>query len=165
MATPTRSTKPQLANAGYLPTGMPQPMPEPDGLDRPYWQATRANRLLVQRCRACRTWLWGPEWICHACHALDPSWEEVAPAGLIHSWTWVWHPTNACLAGFGPYLAVLIELPAAGGIRMLGNLLGDPRQPVVIGAPVRAAFEPHDAAPEPYTLVQWRLAAAREAAE
>ncbi len=45
-----------------------------------------------------------------------------------------------------------------GNIRMLGNLLGDPHQDVTIGAPVEAVFEPHDDAPSPYTLVQWRIA-------
>jgi hypothetical protein len=39
---------------------------------------------------------------------------------------------------------------------MIGNLLGDPRQEVVIGAPVEAVFEPHDGATPPFTLVQWR---------
>jgi hypothetical protein len=52
---------------------------------------------------------------------------------------------------------VLVELPEAGGVRMLGNLLGDPRQAVQIGAPVEAVFEPHDEATPPFTLVQWRI--------
>jgi uncharacterized OB-fold protein len=53
---------------------------------------------------------------------------------------------------------VLVELPEAGGIRMLGNLVGDPRQVVTIGAPVEAVFEPHDDAKVPFTLVQWKVA-------
>ena len=57
----------------------------------------------------------------------------------------------------GPYIAVLVELPHAGNIRMLGNLLGDPRQEVTIGSPVEAVFEPHDDAAASYTLVQWRM--------
>ena len=40
---------------------------------------------------------------------------------------------------------------------MIGNLLGDPLQEIVIGAAVTAVFEPHDDADPPYTLVQWRL--------
>jgi len=47
-------------------------------------------------------------------------------------------------------------LPEAGGIRMLGNLVGDPRQLVRIGAPVEAVFEPHDPAKVPFTLVHWK---------
>ena len=64
---------------------------------------------------------------------------------------------HAALNGHGPYLVVLVELPEYGQVRMIGNLLGDPRQEVVIGAAVAAVFEPHDNADPPYTLVQWRL--------
>jgi len=56
----------------------------------------------------------------------------------------------------GPYIVVLVELPHAGNIRMLGNLLGDPKQQVRIGAEVEAVFEPHDDAKPPFTLVQWK---------
>jgi uncharacterized OB-fold protein len=60
------------------------------------------------------------------------------------------------LNGHGPYIAVLVELPHAGNVRMVGNLLGDPRQEVRIGAPVEAVFEHHEHADPPFTLVQWR---------
>ena len=74
----------------------------------------------------------------------------------IYSWERVWHPVHPALKENGPYLVVLVELPHAGGIRMLGNLLGDPRQVVTIGAHVEAVFEPHDDAKIPFTLVHWR---------
>jgi uncharacterized OB-fold protein len=64
------------------------------------------------------------------------------------------HPA---LKEHGPYIVVLVELPQAGRIRMVGNLLGDPLQPVTIGAPVEAVFEPHDDAASPFTLVQWKV--------
>jgi len=64
------------------------------------------------------------------------------------------HPA---LKEHGPYIVVLVELPEAGNVRMLGNLLGDPRQDVQIGAAVEAVFEPHDEATPPFTLVQWRM--------
>jgi uncharacterized OB-fold protein len=47
---------------------------------------------------------------------------------------------------------VLVELPEYGNVRMVGNLLGDPRQEVRIGAPVEAVFEHHNE----FTLVQWK---------
>jgi len=52
---------------------------------------------------------------------------------------------------------VLVELPDAGNVRMLGNLLGDPKQNVPIGAEVQAVFEHHNDATPPFSLVQWRL--------
>ena len=145
--------------AYYLPAGLPQPVPEPDGLDAPYWEGTRGGELRVQRCRACRGWQWGPEWICHRCLGFDLEWAAVEPRGTIYSWERAWHPVHPALRGRGPYVVVLIELPHADGVRMVGNLLGDPMQPVTIGAPVQAVFEPHDDATPPFTLVHWRRTA------
>jgi len=146
-----------MATAAYLPSGLPAPVPEADGLDAPYWAGTRRGELLVQRCERCRAWQWGPEWICHACLSAELAWTRVDARGVIYSWERVWHPVHPALKEHGPYLVVLVELPDAGGIRMLGNLLGDPRQTVTIGAPVDAVFEAHDDAKAPYTLVQWRV--------
>ena len=140
----------------YLPTGLPAPTPESDGLSKPYWDGTRRGELMVQRCRECRTWVWGPEWICHQCHCFDLDWQPVEGKGRIYSWERVWHPVHPALKDHGPYIVVLVELPGADNIRMIGNLLGDPTQDVPIGAEVEAVFEPHDDADPAYTLVQWR---------
>ena len=48
--------------------------------------------------------------------------------GRIYSWERPWHPVHPALKGHGPYIVVLVELPDAGNVRMLGNLLGDPRR-------------------------------------
>jgi uncharacterized OB-fold protein len=145
------------ANRSYLPAGLPIPVTEPDGLSAPYWAGLRQNRLLVQRCGHCQTWQFGPEWICHRCHALDPGWSEVEPRGRIFSWERVWHPSHAALRLHGPYLAVLVEIPHAGGVRMVGNLLGDPMQPISIGAAVVGVFEHHSDFDPPYSLLQWQV--------
>jgi uncharacterized OB-fold protein len=145
-----------MPSTHYLPPGLPAPVPEPDGLDAPYWAGTRQNELRIQRCRDCRAWLWGPEWICHQCLSFDIEWRRVEGRGLIYSWERAWHPVHPALKGHPPYIVALVELPEAGHVRMLGNLLGDPHQEVRIGAAVEAVFEPHDEAKAPYTLVHWR---------
>ena len=144
-------------STSYLPLGLPIPVAEPDGLSAPYWTGLRHNRLLVQRCSHCQTWQFGPEWLCHRCHGFDPEWTEVAPRGRIFSWERVWHPSHASLKGHGPYIAVLVELPHADGMRMVGNLLGDPMQQVVIGADVEGVFEHHPDSDPPYSLLHWRV--------
>jgi len=143
------------ARKTYLPGGLPAPAR--DTLSAPYWDGLREGRLRVQRCTHCGTWRFGPEWICHHCHAFNFAWEEVEPRGRIFSWERVWHPSHPALADHGPYLVVLVELPQAGGARLLGNLLGDPMQAVRIGTEVRGVFEAHDDAEPPYTLLQWRV--------
>ena len=140
-----------------LPAGLPIPVSEPDGLSAPYWQGLCEERLHVQRCTHCGTWQFGPEWICHHCHAFDPAWTEVPPQGVIHSWTRVWHPAHAALRGHGPYRVALVALPHAGGVRMVGNLLGDPMQDVAIGAAVQGVFAHHRDAQPAFSLLHWRL--------
>lgn len=86
-------------------------------------------------------------------------WVDIRGEGRIYSYERPHHPVHAALNGHGPYIVVLVELPRYDNVRMVGNLLGDQRQAVEIGASVEAVFEPHDAADPPYTLVQWRLTA------
>jgi len=137
----------------YLPEGLPAPNTA-DALTAPYWEAAKQNKLRIQKCRGCGVWQWGPEWICHRCHSFDLAWEEVAGHGRIYSYQRPHHPVHPALNARGPYIAVLVELPDAGNVRMIGNLLGDAKQAVPIGGAVEAVFEHH----AEYTLVHWRLA-------
>lgn len=139
----------------YLPPGLPAPAASTDGLDTEYWAAAARHELVVQRCRACDRHQWGPEWICHRCRSFDLGWAAVEPRGVVYSWERIWHPVHPALAEACPYVVVLVELPHADGVRMVGNLLGEPTEPVVIGAEVEAVFEDHPDADAPYTLVQW----------
>lgn len=147
----------KIATTPALPEGLPIPVPEADGLSQPYWDGLARNELLVQRCTRCRTWQWGPEWICHHCQSLDIGWERTEPDGLVYVAERVWHPVHPALKEAVPYVLVLVELPGAGGIRMLGNMLGDPMQDVPVGAPVRGVFEHHAGPGRPYSLLQWQL--------
>jgi uncharacterized OB-fold protein len=141
----------------YLPEGLPIPVPELDQLSKPYWEGLLQGRLMVQCCSNCKSWQFGPEWICYQCHSFDLDWENVGPEGVIYSWERVWHPSHTVLKNHGPYIAVLVELPDAGGIRMVGNLLGDPLQDVQIGASVVGVFEAHTQATPPYGLLHWQI--------
>jgi uncharacterized OB-fold protein len=139
----------------YLRSGLPAPTPLRDGLDAPFWEGLRAERLLLQRCQDCHGWQWGPEWCCHRCHSFNVSYEETTAEGVIYSHERVWHPVHPALAEQGPYIVVLVELPAADGVRIVGNLIGDPQQPLTIGAPVTGVYEHHDDDTPAYTLLQW----------
>lgn len=142
----------------YLNPGLPRPVPARDGLDAPFWEGLAQERLLLQRCADCSGWQWGPEWLCHRCHGFDLDWVETAPAGHIYSYERVWHPVHPALADQGPYIVVLVELPGAGHVRLVGNLLGDPAQDVVIGHAVTGVFEHHRESEPAFTLLQWRPA-------
>jgi len=139
----------------YLPEGMPAPAASRDGLDGEFYAAAKRHELMVQRCAKCGTFQFPAEWICHKCHAFDPAWHRVSGRGRIYSWERVWHPAHPALKNACPYLVVVVELEGAGGVRMVGNLLGDAMQDVQFDAEVEAIFEDH---PAGHTLIQWRVA-------
>ena len=139
----------------YLAPGLAQPVASPDGLDAPYWQGLRDEKLLIQYCNGCGKFQWGPEWICHRCLSEDLTYRELPGEGLIYSYERVWHPVHPALKEQGPYIVVLVELPGADNVRVVGNLLGDPEQDVKIGSKVNAVFEHHEDAEPAFTLLQW----------
>ena len=141
-------------STSYLPAGLP--IPQPSALDQPFWDGLREERLLLQRCRACHRFQWGPEWICHRCQSFDFAYIDVPPEGRIYSWQRVWHPVHSALHGHGPYLIALIEIPHADNVRIIGNLLGSPNQTVRIGAEVEGVFEQHRHAEPPFALLHWQ---------
>ena len=141
----------------YLPAGLPIPGPEADGLSKPYWEGLKAGRLVIQQCSGCGIWQWGPEWICHSCHGFVLAWEQVQAEGRIYSWERVWHAVHPALKTAVPYLVVLVELKEPNTVRLIGNLLGDPRQQVSIGTEVVGEFEHHPESEPPFSLLQWRV--------
>lgn len=143
------------AGGTYFPEPVAFPATMNDDLDRPYIEGTQRGELWVQYCRDCEQHQWGPEWICHRCLTDELDWREVAGRGRIFSWERVWHPVHPALAEAVPYVAVVVELPDADDIRMVGNLLGDPEAEVVIGSEVEAVFEHHRDADPPFSLVHW----------
>ena len=142
-------------NKPYLNAGLPQPLAT--DLDRPFWDGLRAGRLLLQRCRACHRFQWGPEWICHRCLSFDYDFVEVPPEGRLYSHQRVWHPVHPALTSQGAYIIALVEIPHADNVRLVGNLLGDAQQPLVIGSELEAVFEHHADAEPPFVLLQWRV--------
>lgn len=140
--------------SSYLNPGLPAPAPT--DLDQPYWDGLRAERLLLQRCQRCARFQWGPEWICHRCLNPDLEYAEIEPSGVIYSHQRVWHPVHPALKEQGAYVIVLVELPQADNVRVVGNLIGDAQQPLDIGAAVEGVFEHHADAEPPYSLLQWR---------
>ncbi len=136
----------------YLPAGLPVPEPFPDGLDRPYWEGLRRQRLVIQHCLDCRSFQWLPEWLCHRCHSEQLEYAPVAPRGTIYSGYRAWNPRHPALRELTTYVVVLVELDEAPGVRLIGNLLGEPMREIVIGSAVTGVFEHH---PE-FSLLQWR---------
>ncbi|NMO03705.1 DNA-binding protein [Gordonia sp. TBRC 11910] len=127
--------------------------PAADGLDQPHWDGLRDGELRIQRCGECATWIWGPQWICAHCHTFSPGWESVEPTGVVYAWSRSHYPFIREYADRAPYVTVLVELPHAGGRRVLGMLL-DGDGGIHIGDEVTGEFQLDEGAEWP--LLRWR---------
>jgi len=149
-----------VSDTSYLAPGLAAPEPRADNVDRPFWEGLTRHELWLQRCNDCRAWQWGPEAVCHSCLSFNVGYEQVDARGRIYSWERVWHAVHPALANSTPYVVALVEIPQAGNVRLVGNLIGDATADIVIGSEVVGVFEDHEAGDRTprYTLLQWERA-------
>ncbi len=126
----------------YLPGELPRILPGRD--DAPWWEALRRHQLLVQRCATCGAWRHPPAPLCASCHSTAVRWQQTSGGGRVFSYTIVHHAVHPALADRVPYNVVLVELPDAGGVRIISNLIDVPPQEVVVGLEVEVVFEDLD---------------------
>jgi uncharacterized OB-fold protein len=129
-----------------------------EGLGQGFWEGAKRHVLCLQRCLDCKTWQGAPEVVCRHCGSDRLGEEELAETkGILYSWQRVWYPVHPALKDAVPYAVVLVAMPNAPAVRLVGNLVNDPGGPLPIGATLEAVFEDHGDDEVVYTLIQWRL--------
>lgn len=109
-------------------------------VDAPYWNGLGDGELRIQRCVRCARWAWPADWRCPGCGSYDLGWEAVEPVGTVFSWVRTHYPFVPAYADLVPYENVLVELPQAGGARLMGLLTG--ASEIHVGDRVRGTFVP-----------------------
>jgi uncharacterized protein len=118
-----------------------KPVPLPDELSRPFWEAAKERRLAIQRCGSCGYYNHPPRRFCDACLAQDLRFEPVSGRGVVYTFT-VMHQRD--VAGFeedAPFINVVVELIEQPQLLMVSNLPIAERTKVRIGAAVEVDFE------------------------
>ncbi len=136
------------AAAAYL-----KPLPEPTPATKPFWDAAREHRLLLQRSKQTGQFLYYPREVSPFGPQDELEWAEVSGRGSVYSFTVARRPTAPQWADDVPYVIAIVELEE--GPHLTANIVGCPPGAVFIGQPVVASFE--DVTPE-VTLVQFRPA-------
>lgn len=108
-----------------------------DSDSRPFWEATKHNKLLIQYCSSCGNYQFYPRIICKHCLS-DVKWVEASGEGIVYSYTIVEKAFYPYFKDKVPYIVALIELKE--GPRMLSNVVGVNVNEVRIGMPVQAVF-------------------------
>ncbi|WP_176593698.1 Zn-ribbon domain-containing OB-fold protein [Sphingobium sp. EM0848] len=122
-------------------------------IDQPFWDGLSKGQLRIQRCATCGQWTWPPQERCGPCGSWDMGWEAIAMEGIVHSFTWVRHPFTPAMSGRTPFANLLVELPQAGGARLLGLLEGA-GEGLAIGAAVTAEVIRDT---DDHLALRWRL--------
>src|SRR5258708_1666218 len=101
----------------------PKPVPVPDDLSRPFWDAARDHRRLVlQRCASCGYYNHPPRLACDACLSQQFRFEPVSGRATIYTFT-VMHQRD--VAGFeseAPFINLVAELEEQPRLLMVSNL-------------------------------------------
>jgi uncharacterized protein len=123
----------EIDEAPSLPT--PSPTETSDTSD--FWRAAREGRLLIRRCRNCRSAIWYPRPICPFCHSSNTGWEEASGLGTIYSFTIIRRATDSFKDAV-PYVLAYVELDE--GPRIMTNVVDEEIDEVEIGQRVEVVF-------------------------
>lgn len=117
-----------------------KPLPEPDIESRPFWDAAREHRLVIQRCLDCGAHRFPAATFCAACRSDRSEWVQASGKGRVFSWIVVNHPVPKDVYGPDvPYVVALVTLEE--GVRLVSNIVGCDPSAVVADMPVRVTFD------------------------
>ena len=115
-----------------------RPLPQPTGITRPFWDAAREHRLVIQYDPDTAAYQFYPRPGSVMTGKRNLEWREVSGKGSVYSYTETHVPTP----GFedqAPYLLATVDLDE--GVRMLARLVGIEADEVAIGLRVRVCWD------------------------
>jgi uncharacterized OB-fold protein len=132
---------------------LPKPRPVPTETSRPFWDGLRDEKVRIQRCADCATWVHYPRSRCTTCLSDRLEWEDVDGVGVIFTFSVARVPTVPSFADEVPQIIAVVELPQ--GVRLTTTIVGSEPAAVAIGAAVVPVFDHGD---DGMTLLRYRLA-------
>ena len=132
-----------------------RPIPVPNEVTKPFWEAAKRGEVALQRCQACGHFQHPPHANCSNCMSTNLAFEPVRGQGSIYSYSVQFHGGDQRFAQVVPYAVVIVELDDAPGALMAGNLLDVPWQEAKVGRRVEVVFEKLN---DDFELPQFKLA-------
>jgi len=121
---------------------VPKPIPVPDEVSKPFWDACNERRLIVQNCTACNRLQYPPQKTCAACgSAAHLEWREVSGRGRINGYCVMYESRVGPLQADQPFNIAVIELEEDPAIKLLSSLPGTPLEEVPVGAKVEVDYQ------------------------
>jgi uncharacterized OB-fold protein len=141
--------------------GLLVPIPDEDSAE--FWEGCRAGELRMQSCASCGKLRFPPRPMCPSCRSLESSWVALSGRGTIWSFVVAHPPLLPAYAALAPYNCVVVSTDEDPTIRLVGNLVAGPDQPInsvdpstiEIGQRVKVVFQRLD---EEFVLPRWMRA-------
>jgi hypothetical protein len=128
-----------------------KPVPIVNPWAKPFWQAAREGRLIIQQCKDCGRYIFYPRIACIHCSSGKVEWVEASGKGTVYSYTVVESNAPSAFIQDMPYVIAIVRLEE--GVQMLTNIIGcDPYQ-VRCDMPVQVTFEKLD---DEFTLPKFK---------
>lgn len=127
-------------------------LPELDDDSRPFWEGCGRGELLVPRCASCGRRRFPPRPLCPWCRSFDVTWDAMSGRATVWSYVIPHPPLLPAYSEQAPYNVVVVTLDDDPTIRMVGNIVTGPGEPlnavdphsVEIGESVEVVFDPVD---------------------
>jgi hypothetical protein len=116
------------------------PTIEPES--RPFWDAAKEGRFLIQRCEACGAAQHYPRPFCAACWSDRVKWEEASGRGTLYTYSTVYVNDLPPFADRLPYVAAAVDLEE--GPRIMTNIVGADPAELRVGMAVVVDFRALD---------------------
>ena len=87
-----------------------KPVPIVNDWARPFWEATRENRLIIQQCKDCEKHIFYPRISCPHCFSDNVEWVEPSGKGTVYSFTVVENNPPSAFMNDLPYVVAVVKL-------------------------------------------------------
>ena len=120
-------------------TAIQKPVPVVNPWAKPFWDATKAGKLVYQHCTNCNKNIFYPRIACPDCFSDEIEWVESQGKGRVYSYTVVESNAPSAFVGDMPYVIAIIKLD--DGIQLLSNIVGCDPHSVECEMRVEVTFE------------------------
>ena len=117
----------------------PRPTPEPDELTAPYFEAAARGVLVIERCKACGSYMAPGVSLCTECLSEDLEWVEASGRATLFTFGVMHQPYHPAFYHRLPYNLAEVEL--AEGPRLNTVIAGVSNEDLRVGMPLVVTFE------------------------
>ncbi|MDZ7830157.1 MAG: Zn-ribbon domain-containing OB-fold protein [Desulfobacterales bacterium] len=130
-----------------------KPMPVVSPWAQPFWDGTREEKLMLQKCSDCAKFIFYPRIVCPHCFSDNLEWAQSSGKGTVYSYTVVENNAPSFFQDEMPFVVALIRLQE--GVQMMSNIVSCEPSEVYCDMPVEVTF---DKVSEEFTLPKFRPA-------